>query len=630
MSLLSKHLYKLKPAVVFLLFMLIAAHGFAIEEHPRGLFGPDKVIQIREKVQHEPYRSMFKSIKNREKELCDFGNNVYKQASLIKTRAFLFALTGSEEWSQKTFEAFQLLASDSIFVNDDYSFGLTRAAILMSFTWAYDLCYNAWSAEQRDSVHDTTFKLMQSVSANMGPSANYALESNWMGVRYGSALFASVVLKDEVAFHKGKDTFLSSHIWDLKERLRDHVDASHTSRGWFIESMGYHDYDASFVWPALIAFQNLTGDDILLFDEYVPKILNSLDQHFSGTVSIPAKSRLGVKPDLADDNVAAGFLKWPLALRMMPRDQQPFIRWMHNYFLDFKKPEFLPEDIFYSIVFYDDKAEKLSPEKGGYLNYVDTIQGVAFFRNTFQDSLDIVASFNASSQRKRGHAGPDNLTFRIIGLGNIWAVGGGRTQNPRGQTNLFPASAGNEYTRPWPEGVWVEHAFSGDGSGYAIAGGSCLGVENHKRFFAADYSEDSGARAVFVVSDISDNGRIWRLHTPGFNRVEILDDGVLIHAPNHSSMRIFLPQVEKTEINIDYIRYGGTTERHNPGVMFHQKAFYNNHLVSIKCDQNLLVVMTLADVGESHPPVKFDRQASRVLAGGKVIKVPFHGVQPKR
>ncbi|MCF8361827.1 MAG: hypothetical protein K9G70_04305 [Prolixibacteraceae bacterium] len=624
MNMLLKHLYKSKLALVFILFILKGYSGLAVEEHPRGLFGYEKLNDIRERVHREPYRSMFKVLIDREEELSSAEGNVYKQASLIKTRAFIFALTGDDNWGDKTFEAFQLLASDPLFVNNDYSFGLTRAAILMAFSLSYDLCYNTWSNKQRNFAHNITSRLMQSVSASMGPSGNYVIESNWMGVRYGSAMFAAVVLNDTLAAQKGEDVLLSSHIWDLKERLRDHVDASHTPRGWFVESMGYHDYDASFVWPALIAFQNATGTDILAFDEYVPKILNALDQHISGTVSIPAKSRLGIKPDLADDNVGAGFLKWPLALRIMPQEQLPFIRWMHDYFLDFKKPGLLPDDVFYSIVFYDDKQEKRSPTEGDYLNYVDTIQGVALFRNTFEDSTDIVAAFNASSYRKRGHAGPDNLTFRIAGLGNIWVVGGGRTQDPRGQTNLFPGPEKNAYPRPWPEGEWIDHEFFGDGSGYAIAAGSCLGVENHKRFFAANYSVNSGAKAFFVVSDVSENGKLWRLHTPGFNTVEVLDDGVLIHAPNQSSMKIALPKLEKADIRINNVKYGGSTVRHNTGVMFHQNAYYDNHLIDIKCDRNLLVVITLADAGKPHPLVKFDDETSRVMVGSSNIDIPFY------
>ena len=92
-------------------------------------------------------------------------------------------------------------------------------------------------------------------------------------------------------------------------------------------------------------------------------------------------------------------------------------------------------------------------------------------------------------------------------------------------------------------------------------------------------------------------------------------------------MKISLPQIEKSDIKIENIRYGGATVRHNPGVMFHKKAFYDNHLVDIKCDQNLLVVITLAGPGETHPSVKFDRQTSRVMTNNKIIEVPFHGDQ---
>jgi hypothetical protein len=608
---------------IFFFFLFACSIHLAnaqLKQHPFVLVSADELSGIRPRINNEPYLSMFERLKQNEQELSPGIDDIYQHIHLIRLRTFIYALNEDVQMAQNCFNLIEEISQDSVYVQNPFSFGLTRAAILQDLSLAYDFCYSGWNHDQRVFVADLLYQLMLSVNANMGREANYRLESNWMGVRYGSALFAAIALNDTL--NQFREKAVTAHIWDTKERLRDHIHASHTADGWFVETLGYQAYDGKFIWPALIAFQNFHRKGAIQLDEFAPRILPAFRQHITGTVAIPSSGGVGVKPDLANDNVMAGFKQWPMWMRLVDPTHHAHLKWMNDYIYqgDFFRRA---DDFFYSILFSDPSVETINPSSAGFLNYVEETVGVLMFRNQFKDSSDIVATFNTSATRFPGHSGPDNLTFRITGLGNIWAVGVGRTGDPTGQTLLFPEKNKIEVPRPIPAGNLDGFKFSGgDGSGYAIGSGSCVGVNNHSRIFMADYTVKSGAKAVFVVKDQSDDGRIWRMHTPGFNKVVKTDDGVLITAPNGSTMRITVPGIKHPVIHIGNVRYGGETIRHNPGVGFHGESYFDNILIDIECDKNILVVMTLQEPGKSHPEISVNRRGNKIKAGNSLVRIP--------
>jgi hypothetical protein len=107
-----------------------------------------------------------------------------------------------------------------------------------------------------------------------------------------------------------------------------------------------------------------------------------------------------------------------------------------------------------------------------------------------------------------------------------------------------------------------------------------------------EFGEDNSA--IVKVKDTSDNGRIWRLNTPEFNKVQILENGFVLKAPNGSKMRVTAPEEQITgEITVSEIRYGGSTESNNPGIGFGDKFWRQNKAIDIPCDGNIEVEITL-------------------------------------
>jgi len=103
--------------------------------------------------------------------------------------------------------------------------------------------------------------------------------------------------------------------------------------------------------------------------------------------------------------------------------------------------------------------------------------------------------------------------------------------------------------------------------------------------------EDS---AVIKIEDTSENGKIWRLNTPEFNEVEIVENGFLLTAPNGAKMKVTAPKEQITgEITTAKIAYGGSTSRHNNGIGFGDQYWRFNKAIDIPCNRNAALLIEL-------------------------------------
>ena len=589
----------------------------AIGEHPRGLVTAEEVPAIRKRIKQKPFKGIFqehqKETEALEKELASANNfEVYKVPNLAAKQSYMYLFTGNERWAEKAYQQMETIFKDTIIFNNPVSRGLTRANMLRQMAITYDFCYPAWNQKQRDEVNRQLYKIAYSVHANMGYDANYSLVSNWMGVRWSSALFACLVWDNPAPDEPSLATPL---IWDGTKRLTDHLNEIMFSNGWNGESMGYHGYDWSFIGPALIAYQNHSNKPApATLEQFSPQAINTMWGYSSIALAIETrKGSKGMKPDLSDDHLNIGGDVISLNLKLYPQEQIPALKWMHDY-LEIKS--------LYSILYYPEEQEALNPENMDWLTYSDPMQGIAVFRNRFQDENDIVAVYNTSATRVKGHSGPDVNTFRIIGLGAPLVVGAGRTGLVAGQTNLFPGPVTPEDKGNNSAGKFLSFESKEDGSGHACGKGSSTGVEEHIRCFLVDYSGKSGTEAVFVVADSSKNGRIWRLNTPEFNSITTDKEGFTITTPDGASLRGHVLQVKKPlNINTGKVRYGGETVRHNGGINYKGKKYKDNKWIDIENTGEITVVFTLQPKGKKHPTIRRSSSQKEIIIGEQKIEL---------
>jgi len=217
----------------------------SVFKHPRGIITMDTQLKIREKMTKEPYKSLLAEFEKRtlEKEKNDkkIINRLaaYDILQNMMDLAFLYSMTGKQEYADKAFNYMEICTTDSVFWLQPVSFGLTRARFLRNSVITYDLCYNAWNDAQRRQISERLIECAFSIQSTMGYDANYALESNWMGVRYG-AIFMTTLVADDYKSVGLKRSPLDALQWDSRERLRDHIRMNINPDGWSAESLGYH------------------------------------------------------------------------------------------------------------------------------------------------------------------------------------------------------------------------------------------------------------------------------------------------------------------------------------------------------------------------------------------------------
>nr|MBI1229087.1 hypothetical protein [Cytophagales bacterium] len=592
--------------------------GDAVGEHPRGLIRKQEVPAIRARATTGQFAVVMEKIRHEEESLSKTiseSEEIVAQhiAELVANQSYLFLLTGENSWADKAYANLTTLFKDTLIVNNPVSRGLTRAAVLQKMAYSYDFCYEGWTQDQRNLVNQQIYKLIYATSANMGYDANYSLVSNWMGVRWGSVLFASLVWDSP---GNNPRSLVQPLLWDAQKRLSDHLAQNIYPEGWSAESIGYHIYNWSFVGPALIAFQNQQGTTSpAAIHALAPQLEYAVKGIASAALSIrTGADKVGMKPDLSDDGLNLGEGLFSMALRLYPPAQIPSIKWMHDY---------LSEATLYSLLYYPDTVSAENPALADWLNHADSGQGVVTFRNRFADADDIVAVFNTSENRVAGHKGPDVNTFRIIGLGVPWIIGGGRTNLVAGQSNLFPGVVSSSDKGDMKaEGELLYHTFYGDGSGEAVGRGSSTGVLNHRRKWMADFSEDTGAAAVFVVADSSENGKIWRINTPEFVKIASGSGTFTLTAPNGASLTAhFFSEDGPVTVSSGLLRYGGETVRLNSGIQYKGAQYAFSNYIDLHMEKNLLVVMTLQPKNEKHPVPQWDKKSGNITITNKT----YHG-----
>lgn len=585
-------------------------HKDAVGIHPRGLILPSELPAIRKRVESGQLSSYLEKVAGRIASLeqtidAQDAFDAKTVAELAENYAILFLLTGEQVRAEQAYLILETVFEDDLIFNNPVSRGLTRAAMLRSMAITYDFCYEGWQQKQRNLVNRQLYKTIYATQANMGFDANYSLVSNWMGVRWGASLFAGLIWDHPDPSTK---SIANPLIWDATKRLSDHLSENIYAQGWNSESIGYHLYNWSFVGQALIAFQNRHGARSAL-ETLAPHTLKSMKAMSPAMIHIRTDDRVvGLKPDLSDDNLNVSDGLFGMNLRLYPEEQLGAIKWMHDY---------LEENSLYSALYDTENLSKINPQQLGWLNHADTTQGVVIFRNRFEDDQDVVALLNLSSKRIAGHRGPDVNTFRIIAGGVPVVIGGGRTGQVAGQSNLFTSTPTLKQKGDNSSGKLIHFEFDGTGSGYAIGKGSSVGVANHLRKFTVSFDKGTGAEAVFLVEDYSENGKLWRLNTPEFNEVEITEYGFVIRMPTGFTLRgTILHPTLPLKISKQRIRYGGDTERLNPGILWREKSYGYSTAIDIVLDGDIKVLMTLHAPDKPSSQINHSYNRARLQVGG--------------
>ncbi len=537
--------------------LVVASVAAGASAQPRLFFDSGDIATLRLRVStQEPYQSMWNAlmaIPNIEPDPADPDPDPdktrrYEYSYNARNNAMRYVLTGNTAYADAAKTYTLWLVNDTRWADPSYR-ALTRSMAAYGAAIAYDLCKDAWDTTTNDLVSQKLVDMGASLRASGGGGYPSGWGNNWRAVRY-CGMGMCYLATDSV-----DETTRAAEVQHAFDKTVDYFDANLSTdpdaMGWNPEGGGYTFYPASFWAPFNAAVKRYNpAMDFLAENVAVQHTLVA-----ANFVALPYDrgpswygTRYGFHPDYSDDNphwdpqgVGGAWFQ-----NVAPVDIGP-MKWIYDHFLGSAVGGTYDTDragVLYSIVYYPDDVPAENPADVWGLTYMDPAFGITAFRNRFQDADDFVAQLNAKERApSQTHKGADCNGFRLGGYGTLWAVGSGRTSDPRGQTTVFPydpetydSGNKNAYVNTGALGQLIAFHGRDPGDGYAIATGSSMHTTDHKRRMIVDYSGLSGSDAVFVIADTSLDGTWWRLNTLETNSVVTTADGFIITNPDGDSL----------------------------------------------------------------------------------------------
>lgn len=634
------------------------------------LFNIDK---IKLKIIKEPYKTLYNDLKN--KALKCFNGDFFMGSDDLDPReisiifSFLYAIEENESFCKKSLSLINYLTKE---INGDKG---------LDHYWKnYYLCIfyqllkkSEYFKPYREDISKQIFDLSNWIFFDGGSGQNQAPSSNWKALRY-SLSGLGYLTTDE------KDEFTNHKIYGCYQRVLNYFRTNMGDGFTGIEGDGYTRYAFSGIGPFGILLKNYGLD----LNDYIK---NGIQEQIMWCHSwgIPVdfkydeKTYRGLSPDFVTDSPNQSLGSF-LGLSFYYLDQSErfglnrvaISRMKNNHLIDK-----ISHGLIYFIEHFDFEEPIVNPLEIPSWRKVfveETGNGFITFRNKFEDENDIVASIYGNFRKHSGHQGPDQSAFRIIGLNNIWAIGGGWYKDSddngvkhflRNANTIYPEGHGGpnaeKLHKPFKNtGKLIEAKTinSQEIEGHAII--SCFAqndfdTEGHIRRFAAKFN--IGCEAAFIVADTTLNGRYWQLCTAYHNEIECGENWFIIKDPlTGSSMKghVLHPTkdisiyngerqrgseywfregivtknkyviVERTDpilgLTEDMITVEGRELKNRGG---RNSLFYNRNeegkMIGPKYDQerDFIVVLTLCKSNQQHPQVTL--KGERILSGVSIL-----------
>lgn len=574
------------------------------------LSGRADLPALRAKVRAQPFRSMVERlITDAERDdratsgTTAFGG--YGEATAAQRCGFLYALTGEDAWALKARGYATKRLQDPQWADRSLK-GLSSYYVGKSVALTWDWCRSApsWDESYQREVAEKLRQQADMIFESGGTEQNTNRASNWQALRFSSAGLCYLALNDDATEDRIRECYRR-----VADYLAQNLGDSPASRGWNIEGLGYTYYAmGNGVCPFGIAVQRRYPELDLRNESAAARCtlwtcFATLTKTASGLI----------RPDFGDDNPGTdteGTLGF--GFYYCPSDLLPGLRYWYDRTVGAKGEKTFDHGRFgtiSSILYYPAQIAENDPlqipawralfqDKGG--------NGYFTWRNRYRDSNDLVAQVYVKLRGNRGHNGPDALSFRIVGKDTFWATGGGRYGPKlngqdaylRSMNTLYPSDPDGPLQINGESGRIVgDPSLGSDGGGTLVSAipRNNVGVRNHTRRFAADFSGRGGAAGVFVFCDTSTDGLFWQLCTLEQNPVIVTGEHTfLITGPTGSTLQ-------------GTILYSAGSPRLRTGKRLRGSevgVYKNNNFIHFLSDDGCyLVVLTIAEKGRRHPEV---------------------------
>ncbi|MCC5840185.1 MAG: discoidin domain-containing protein [Opitutales bacterium] len=599
-------------------------YSFQPGNHPRLFFGAEDIPELRHRATQAPFDEMVATLVASLDHNGDYlpfdPNHSYSRSMRAKINAFLYVLTGDEAHALAAREDVQWVIDGNHYAwADPALMGLRSYWMATHVALAYDWCAMSphWDDAFLFTVSTALLDIAKVIVNNGGTEQNSNTSSNWQGAR-GSAGGLALLATDS--------RFDPALLDAAYSRARNYINASvgthPQTRGWAAEAVGYTAYPYGlFVGPFAQAMARLDGRDLAAETALSEAYLALISARTSG---VNVYDYGGIKPDWANDNMhIRGEGVYGQAFHFIDPTLLPAARWVYDRLQGPLAPDRARWDdtrggTIWSFLHYPADVPPQSPLEfyGWQSAKIDQHGiGISTFRNAYSDEHDILAQFKARLFAVGGHDGPDGLGFRVIGNNTAWVVGGGRNDPAKtiNQSTLYKVEPGAQLpgSTNLNTGTLVGTPLvKTDGGGHIIASMEInnMGVINHKRWFAVDFDEAAtGAQAVLLVADTSNDGTHWQLPTSPFNTVSTSGNTFTITAPDGATLHgtVLHPAgatlAHGTRPRGDGFapQFGGSLADIDP--VLNPDVAENKFITAQGSGGQFLVAMTIQPAGQSHP-----------------------------
>ncbi|MCD8483698.1 MAG: Ig-like domain-containing protein [Verrucomicrobia bacterium] len=600
-------------------------YSFQPGNHPRLFFTANDIPELRYRSTQYPFNEMVDSLRDARNHNGDYlpfdPNHSYSRSMRAKINAFLYVLTGDEQYALAAREDVEWVIAGNGFAWADPSLmGLRSYWMATHVALAYDWCATSphWDDAFLFQVSKSLLDIAKVIINNGGTEQNTSATSNWQGAR-GAAGGLALLATDS----RFDSALLDAAYTRVRNYINQGIGTHPETRGWAPEGLGYTYYPFGlFVGPFSEAMARVDGRD-LRQETAISEVYRAMLQ--APTAAVNVYDYGGIKPDWANDNMhIRGEGVYGQAFFFVNPDLLPAARWIYDRLQgplarDRARWDDTRGGTIWSFLHYPAHIAEQDPMEFYAWQRTKSDQhgiGITTFRNQYDGADDILAQFKARLFAVGGHDGPDGLGFRIIGNDTAWVVGGGRDEPGKriGQATVYPVEPGSQLAgnTNLNTGTLVGTPLVRvDGGGHVIAQMAInnMNVSAHKRWFVTDFDQQAtGAEAAFIVADTTSNGTWWQLPTSPFNTISSTGNTFTITAPNGATLQgTVLHPADATISHGSRSRGSGFAPLQGGSLAdintLNPEIATNNFVAVQGSGGQFLIAFTIQPAGDPHPPV---------------------------
>ena len=322
----------------------------------------------------------------------------YLNAWWAREAALLYLVTDEPQYADKALQALHAISGGGI----THSNGLWRAAVTLGFAFAYDWAKEGWSESDRAWVRERIDAGLDQWPSFSHPNFQNPGASNWVAVCRSAELLLILAA--------GEETQRASRLDRLIFLLDRHTGVAYGSAGYTQEGLGYKNYGGSFLYPAALALEEVTGNTALsapLRDRAPWRMMmyavsfaySSLDAHRR---DMPVYPFTGVaNPDFYEEGLLSTLLGF-----VDGHGDAPYYRHFYDRATGVVSP--LPPAFkydqhragtTYALLFYPTEGASADPT-GLWPAAIEDSHGAHFFRNRWRDTHDTLGNLMADSDHQ--------------------------------------------------------------------------------------------------------------------------------------------------------------------------------------------------------------------------------------